>query len=88
MFGNAHPKGVAGAPDPACRSVKGTVRSGDGVGPAAFDAGRWLERNPLDVKPACGQECVQSILRYSSDIALVATGGSCGCAASALGLGE
>jgi alkylation response protein AidB-like acyl-CoA dehydrogenase len=29
----------AGAPDPACRSVEGTVRSGDEVGPAAFDAG-------------------------------------------------
>ena len=29
----------AGAPDPACRSVKRTVRPGDEVGPAAFDAG-------------------------------------------------
>ena len=31
------PTGKAGAPDPACRSVKGTVRPGDEVGPAAFD---------------------------------------------------
>ena len=29
----------AGAPDPACRSEKSTVRPGDEVGPAAFDAG-------------------------------------------------
>jgi hypothetical protein len=28
-----------GVPDPACRSVKSTVRSGDEVGPTAFDAG-------------------------------------------------
>ncbi len=29
----------AGAPDPACRLVEGTVRSGDGVGPAEFHKG-------------------------------------------------
>ena len=32
-----------GAPDPACRSVEGTVRPGDEVGPATCDTGVEIE---------------------------------------------
>jgi 60 kDa SS-A/Ro ribonucleoprotein len=49
----------AGAPDPACRSVKSTVGPGDEVGPAVFDAGaihpvqalrRYRERSGIAAK--------------------------------------